>query len=97
MLLATTSKSSSEHLPGECDLVLHTDSSQGGKKPKSSPLLQGECTVLTPVPLPMLCYVHSRCFAMCIHVEGAPQGLKSLIPQRRTASPHQISCYTFKA
>lgn len=49
MLLAATSNSSSEHLPGQHDLVLHADSEQGGKKPKSSPLL-GERTVLTPDP-----------------------------------------------
>lgn len=89
MLLATTPNSSPEHLPGQRDLVHHADSRQGGKKPKSSPLCMGNALFLPQSPY--------WCFATCIQVEWTPQGLKSLMPQRRTASPHQISCHTFTA
>lgn len=59
MLLATTSNSSPEHLPGQRDHVLHADSRQGGKKTQTQPSLQGECIVLTPGSLPVLCYMDS--------------------------------------
>lgn len=59
MLLATTSNSSPEHLPGQHDHILHANSRHGEKKTQTQPSLQGECIVLTPAPLPVLCYMHS--------------------------------------
>lgn len=82
MLLAATSNSSSERLPGQHDLVLHADSEQGGKKPKSSPLCWGNAQFLPQTP--------NQCFATHIPLEWAPEGLVSS-PAMKNSLPQQIS------